>query len=337
VGSATDIESVDDLPRIINVGPDDVVQHLAGLLSAECPFWDEASQSLWFVDMTKPALVRLFPANGPSSGKVQFWTMPETISSFALCDDDRRVIVALADGLFILDTDSGQLTLFVRPEPKGSSNRLNDGKASPEGRFWIGGMNQSSPRRPTASLFRIEPDGLCTQVLDGLITSNGLAWSADGRRMFHSDSRAEALYSFDYEPKTGEISNPMALARLTENEGRPDGGSVDAEGCYWSAGASAGCLNRFTPDGRLIERYMLPVAAPSMLCFGGPELSRIFVTCLLVPHGGFAEMGGVLSFQSPVPGLAGHKFRLASDPVTAAGGQQPLHRHTGVHSADSHI
>ncbi|MDQ0394894.1 SMP-30/gluconolactonase/LRE family protein [Labrys monachus] len=297
-------------PRVIRIGREEVTEHLTGLQAAECPFWDGSGQDLWLVDMAAPSLIRLHPETGEKT----VWPMPEAIGSFALCETDGKAIVALAGGLFILDLGSGALRLFARPEPEGSENRLNDGKASPEGRFWVGGMNLSTPRRAAAGLFRIDPDGAWTRVLDGIITSNGLAWSADGRRMFHSDSRGETLRSFDYEPATGDISGARTLARLSDSEGRPDGGTIDAEGCYWSAGASASCLNRFAADGTLAERYILPVAAPSMLCFGGPDFDRIFVTSLSVAKGGVTETGRVISFPAPVRGLAGHRFRLEAPP-----------------------
>ena len=86
--------------------------------------------------------------------------------------------------------------------------------------------------------------------------------------MYHSDSRGEMLRVFDYDLATGTISGGRVIAKLTDDDGRPDGGCVDAEGCYWSAGPSASVINRFSAEGMLIERYLTPIAAPSMICFG---------------------------------------------------------------------
>ncbi|WP_426129930.1 SMP-30/gluconolactonase/LRE family protein [Pararhizobium sp. PWRC1-1] len=178
-----------------------------------------------------------------------------------------------------------------------------------EGRFWVGSISETTPRRPEGALYRIDHDGHCMRMLDGLFTSNGLAWSADGRRMFHSDSRGQIIRVFDYDPETGEISSGRVLARPSETEGRPDGGTVDSEGSYWTAGAWAGCLNRFSPEGQLLERQILPVAAPSMLCFGGPFLDQVFVTSLSRDTAKGSETGQLLSFSSKVVGLPGHRFR----------------------------
>ncbi|MDR3494513.1 MAG: SMP-30/gluconolactonase/LRE family protein [Ancalomicrobiaceae bacterium] len=279
-------------------------EHVASLQGGESPFWDLESRSVWLVDMYAPALLRVTP----QSGAIRTWPMPCVIGSFALCDDG-GVLVALRDGVYRMNLEREALTLVARPDPDRIDNRLNDGKASPEGRFWVGSMNESTPRRPEAALYRVDLDGRCTRVLDGLYTSNGLAWSPDGRKMYHSDSRGRILRVFDYDPASGDISSGRLIADLSEREGRPDGGTVDAEGCYWSAGTSAGVLNRFDPDGRLVERYHLPVAAPSMVCFGGADLLTLFVTSLAVCVAGRNEPGRLISFQAPVPGLPGHRFR----------------------------
>jgi sugar lactone lactonase YvrE len=62
--------------------------------------------------------------------------------------------------------------------------------------------------------------------------------------------------------------------------GRPDGAAVDADGCYWICGNDAGCILRFTPDGRLDRKIGLPMAKPSMCSFGGPDLATLVVTSI---------------------------------------------------------
>ena len=67
---------------------------------------------------------------------------------------------------------------------------------------------------------------------------------------------------------------------MEEEDGRPDGAACDAEGFYWSAGVSAGVLNRISPTGEIERKVMLPLAAPTMPCFGGPDLKTLYVTSL---------------------------------------------------------
>ena len=114
--------------------------------------------------------------------------------------------------------------------------------------------------------------------------------------------------------RAAQISNRTRIAQPDEATGRPDGGATDAEGCYWSAGVSAACLNRFTADGELVASYPLPVAAPTMPCFGGRDLRTLFVTSLRTA--GRRELlarypltGITIMARSPVAGAPVSRFR----------------------------
>ena len=125
------------------------------------------------------------------------------------------------------------------------------------------------------------PRGKVEKKVDQIYTSNGLAWTPDGRTMIHTDSRGRWIDRWTFDPATGAISDRRRIvADIEEAAGRPDGGATDAEGCYWSAGVSAGRLNRYDLDGKLLAHYPVPVAAPTMPCFGGPDLKTLFVTSL---------------------------------------------------------
>ena len=67
-------------------------------------------------------------------------------------------MVALVDGFHLLDFDTGALTFLVGPEQV-PGTRFNDGKVSPDGRFWAGTMDEEQLSRPIAALYRLDPDG----------------------------------------------------------------------------------------------------------------------------------------------------------------------------------
>ena len=296
------------MPPIDN--PEPMLRHISDydeidcpLQGGEAPYWDEQEQALYFVDMHAPALLRL----DPTTGKLNRWTMPDTIGSFGLCLDG-RAIVSLRSGLHFFDLATERLELIAHPEAGRPENRLNDGKVGPDGRFWVGSMNESTVRRPEGSLYRVDHDGTCLRILEGLYTSNGLAWSPNGRLLYHSDSRGKFVQVFDYNLESGSIANGRTLCTMTEQEGRPDGAAMDCEGFYWSAGVSAGCLNRLSPDGRIVEKIILPVAAPSMPCFGGADLKTLYVTSLTSDPLGQAEPGRLISFRVDIAGTPGTRF-----------------------------
>jgi sugar lactone lactonase YvrE len=274
----------------------------------ECPVWSVEEQALYWVDIHAPALHRFDPATGAS----RTWPMPSRIGSFGLREAGGAV-VALIDGFHMLDLDTGELSYLVGPE-RVPGTRFNDGKVSPEGRFWAGTMDEESLSRPIAALHRLDPDGSLHRMVDDLIVSNGLAWTADGRTMFHSDSKRPVVWAYDYDPDTGTISDRRVVARPSEEIGRPDGAAVDDKGYYWSAGISAGVLNRWSPDGQLDRSIPLPCSNPTAPCFGGPDMRTIFVTSLR--HGVAPEVlaakplsGGVFALRVDVPGVPISRFR----------------------------
>jgi len=116
-----------------------------------------------------------------------------------------------------------------------TQTRLNDGRCDRAGQFWVGAMDLEKHRR-IASLYRVDPDLSIHKVIDELIVSNGLAWNPDGCTMYHSDSRQNIIWSYDFGLDTGVPGNRRVFAETNPDEGLPDGAAVDAEGCYWSAG-----------------------------------------------------------------------------------------------------
>ena len=267
--------------------------------TGECPVWDARSNALWFVDIPAPALFRLDLA----TLALQRHQMPSAIGSFGLCRD-HRLIVALRTGVHFYDPAANTFALVANPEKDIPGNRLNDGKVAPDGRFWVGSMDDTPAKGATAALYRIDHDGSCTRMIDRLRLSNGLAWSADGRTMVHSDTRRQWVQAWDYDIATGAIANRRTLCTLDDAEGRPDGAAMDMEGFYWSAGVSAGCLNRIGPDGRIERKLRLPVAAPTMPCFGGPDMKTLYITSLAKGD----EAGTVLETRVDVPGVPVARF-----------------------------
>ncbi len=261
--------------------------------------WDAARGRVLFCDIPAGVIHAYTVADG---GK-QSWRLPDVVASFGVCRSG-RLVVALRNRVVLFDPASGAVTPLAGPIDQPATVRLNDGKVGPDGSFWVGGRDESPARTSEAALWRIAPDGRAERKADGYMTCNGLAWSPDGTVMYHTDSRRGQLDAWDFDATTGAIANRRRLATLTDAEGRPDGGATDAEGCYWSAGTSAGCLNRLSPAGALVARVPMPVPAPSMPCFVG---EWIYVTtlregrpqALLDAH---PTMGGLFRMRAPVAG-----------------------------------
>ncbi len=275
----------------------------------ESPVWDDARGVLWFVDILKPAIYALDPV----THHVEAHPMPCAVGSIGLAWGG-RLIAALKTGVHLFDPATGSLNFLVHPEPGMEMNRLNDGKVGPDGCFWIGSMHDALPRLPSAGLYRVTPDGVATRMLKDLYVSNGLAWSPDGQTLYHSDSRGPYVQAFDFDIQSGRISNPRRIITLDEGRGLPDGAAIDAEGYYWSAGVSAGVLNRISPKGDIVDIVNLPVPAPTMPCFGGTDLRTLFVTSLTRNRPEGHRAGTLISFRTEVPGLPTNRFGTVAAP-----------------------
>lgn len=276
----------------------------------ESPVWSAREQALYWVDIGAPAIYRWHPG----SGARRSWTMPEAVGSIGLRAAG-GLVVALRSTFHLLDLDTSVLTLLAVAQGEPASNRLNDGKVGPDGSYWAGSMDERPEKQAVAALYRLDASHRCHRIVHGLKVSNGLAWSPDGRTMYHSDTREQVIWRHAHDPSTGAIGPREVFASLRPEWGRPDGGATDLEGCYWSCGLSAGRVNRFSPQGELVGAIELPVSHPTMPCFGGPDLRTMYVTSL---------RQGLSQAQLEATPLAGSIFRIEvgiqGTPVSMYGG-----------------
>ncbi|MDF2995915.1 MAG: SMP-30/Gluconolaconase/LRE domain protein [Xanthobacteraceae bacterium] len=275
--------------------------------TGESPVWDEANSRLLFADI--PA--GIIHAFTPATGERRQWHFDRPVGSFGLARSG-RLVVAVGGDVVMFDPATGARSLLATIEPNFPELRVNDGKVGPDGAFWIGTMHDvaSTERKPIAALYRVDAHGTVERKVEGVKVSNGLAWSPDGRSMFHTDSAGPWIDRWDFDPASGTISNRTRIATPSNEEGRPDGGACDAEGNYWSSGVSAGFLNRFSPDGMMIAHIALPVPAPTMPCFGGEGLRTLYLTTLRRSPDAPPPSGDVLVLD---PGVAGAKVGLFAD------------------------
>jgi len=269
----------------------------------ESPVWDDRRKVLFFVDIMAPAIhaIRL------DGTEHRTWTMPKAVGSIGL-GESGRLVVALERSIAVFDPDTGSLNVLGEVSGEPSWHRLNDGKVGPDGAFWVGSMDDRPQKEPLGSLYRVDARGQVTRVLEHVcFVSNGLAWSADGRAMFHSDSRGPWIDRYDFEPSSGRLSNRVRIATLDDASGRPDGGACDVEGFYWSSGVSAGRLNRMTRDGEIVSFHPVPVPAPTMPCFCGDDLKTLVVTSLRRDKpdvlASAPQSGSLFIASSPVAGV----------------------------------
>ncbi|WP_406162581.1 SMP-30/gluconolactonase/LRE family protein [Streptomyces canus] len=207
-------------------------------------------------------------------GAVEYFTGPGVkgrLTAFAPVHGRPDTWIAAAGTGIALLTPDGALDWLDRPEDRTPfPSRMNDGVADPAGRFWAGSMAYDGT--PGAgSLYRTDPDGTVARVLDGLTIANGPAFTADGTTMYLADTAAGTILRCRTDPLSGDLlGSPETFAHLRDDEGSPDGMTVDAEGCLWVALWGAGAVRRYHPDGHLLHTLTVPAPHPTSVCLPPP-------------------------------------------------------------------
>lgn len=263
----------------------------------ESPLWHPEEQTLYSVDIARREVLRW------SESGVERWAQDSEPSCLALRAGG-GLLLARRDGLFALD--AGELTKLAEPPYDASKQRFNDGKVGPDGAWYVGTIDDA--RAPEAALYRCLPSGI-TPIQRGITTSNGLAWSPDGGRMYWADTKAHRVYRLaangEGEREVFAQWQPRDPAQpLDAYAGRPDGAAVDAEGCYWVAMYEGARLLRLSPSGELLRTVMLPARCPTMPCFGGADLRTLYISTAAEPAASaLPGAGAMLQLRVEVPGL----------------------------------
>jgi sugar lactone lactonase YvrE len=276
----------------------------------ETPLWCERTQKLWWLDIEQPKLQSLDPVTGAHQ---VFRFDCAWAGSLALCETG-DLLIALDNDLYRFDPATGTKTLFASVGPATPKTRLNDGRTDRQGRFWVGTVDNVFQEK-LGSLYRVDPSGKVTRMMEGVICSNSLAVSLDGRTLYFSDTRQYTLWAFDLDPVSGGLSNRRVFADHTKTLSKPDGACVDSEGFVWNAIFGGHRIVRYAPDGRIDRTIELPVTNPTCICFGGKDLSMLYITTatkMIAPEVLAEEThaGSVLAIDVGVKGVPECRFAI---------------------------
>jgi D-xylono/L-arabinono-1,4-lactonase len=241
-------------------------------VTGEGPLWHPEERSLYWVDIPNGRLYRYDP--GRDEHSLVFSGPP--IGGFTL-QEDGSLLLLMAKGAIAIWREGEGLQMVLDEIPAMRETRFNDVIADPAGRVFCGTMPR--PDGP-ALLYRLDPDGSLTLVLDDVGLSNGLGFTPNRRGMYYTDTRKQKIYLFDYDEATGAVANQRVFVDVpeVEGEGHPDGMTVDAEGKVWSARWDGHCLVQYTPEGTEIRRVSFPVPKVSCVTFGGDDYTDMYVT-----------------------------------------------------------
>lgn len=269
------------------------------LIVGESPLWDEERGILYTVDIRGKCIRVLDWA----SGAVRQIDLPQQVGCIALTEDG-TLLAAMEDGVYLV-AENGLVERFSKPV-RILGRRFNDGKAGPDGRFYVG----TTDVRNEGAFYRMDGDGTMTKLLDHVGVSNGLAWSADGKTMYFCDSPRAVVEAFDFCAETGTLSNRRSILDMPFDGAVFDGMTIDAEDKLWVAVWDGACVLRIDPEaGKILSRIDVPTPRSSCCIFAGGSLHELIITSAAYereeePHG-----GNTFAVTLPVAGRAGYRFQ----------------------------
>ncbi len=235
----------------------------------ECPLWHPDEHQLYWTDQFTGRLFRYDPA---SETHEQFYD-GDDVTGFTL-QADGSLLLFMDEGA-IRRLDNGELTTVVDGVAELRESRFNDVIADPDGRVFCGTQPATDD---LAYLYRLDTDGELTTLCDDIELANGLGFSPDLESLYLCETMGGRVYEFDYDRATGALSNRTTFAEIPQEEGLPDGLTVDTAGHVWVALYGGSSVVRFTPAGTRDRRINLPAQDVTSLTFGGSSMNELYVT-----------------------------------------------------------
>ncbi|MFC2123626.1 SMP-30/gluconolactonase/LRE family protein [Bacteroidota bacterium] len=243
-------------------------------LLGEGPYWDDYSDRIFWVDILNSKIYEC----DPQSENYSSYEVGQLIGCVVPGKDPDVVYLGLLNGYASFSKSNNELKMISDPEPGLNNNRFNDGKCDVMGRFWAGTMSMKDEPRQGA-LYCMAQDLSVKKKIPGVSVSNGLVWSLDHKTMYYIDTMTFQIVAYDFNPETGDITNPGVAVVIPENSGYPDGMTIDNEGKLWVAHWEGSQVCRWDPvSGNRIASIKLPVSKPTSCTFGGENFDRLFIT-----------------------------------------------------------
>ena len=276
----------------------------------EGPVYDDRREALIWCDIVERAVHAYFF----NEARTQTWTFRSEVGSLGLAESG-RLVVALRSEVGLFDPESGVFERIAEIEAENPDTRLNDGKVGPDGAFWVGTMDDRDvPRKdPLGALYRVEASGRVDARSTAWWSRTGWPSPPTAAPCFIRIRAADGSIAGTSIRPPAIFPGASASPCSTTRPGVPTAARPMSTGAYWSAGVSAARLNRFSPEGELLDSYPVPVAAPTMPCFGGPGLDKLFVTSLRAGRAPelldrYPLTGITIVADSPVPGSPVSRF-----------------------------
>ena len=248
-----------------------VLNHFCML--GEGPLWDPVRRCILWVDIELGNIHQFFTED--QNHKV--FNAGQMVGAIALTENG-GLIAALQKGFYRIDLANQLIHAITDPEADFPDNRFNDGKCDPAGRFWAGTMSVRDEVN-AGKLYVLDTDLSVSIKIKNVTCSNGMAWSEDHKTFYYIDTGSQEVVAYDYNIHNAEISNKRSIIQIPQEEGFPDGMTIDHEGMLWVAIWGGWKVKRYNPhDGQVLDEVHLPVSLVTSCAFGGENLQDLYIT-----------------------------------------------------------
>lgn len=258
----------------------------------------------------------LIHRHDPATATTRSWQFDEPVVALAPTEDDDELLVALASRLVFWRPATGESRAHGFALHDYPAMRLNDGRAGPDGRFWIGSMANNvapdgrplPPGPPDGKLYAVE-SGDAQILAEGIGIPNTLCWDTGRGRFYFADSLRNEIYRYRLGPDGKSIADRQVHFGAGV-PGLPDGSAMDDEGGLWNCRYGGGQVVRIGPDGGVTDRIALPVSNVTTCAFGGAGGRTLYITSAASPPDVFERhAGAVFAVETPYRGVACHVVR----------------------------
>lgn len=238
----------------------------------EGPLWHPDRRQLFWFDIVGN---RLLSREGKEPRE---WQFAENVSAAGWVDRE-TLLIASETALFAFDLMTGQRTDVAALDAENPKTRSNDGRADPQGGFWIGTMDKTGDER-IGAIWRYYR-GEMRQLYAPITIPNAICFTPDGGHAHFTDTRTGIVHRVALDAKGWPSGDPEAYLDLSGGAGSPDGAVVDADGLMWLAEWGAARVSAYGPDGRFLRAVEFPAPQTSCPAFGGDDLTTLFCTSAL--------------------------------------------------------
>lgn len=254
----------------------------------EGPLWHPQRSQLFWFDI--PA-GKLLSRGGDETVE---WHFAEMVSAAGWVDRSRLLIASEAS-LFLFDLETESAREVVPLEADNMETRSNDGRADPQGGFWIGTMGKWA--QPQAGAIYRYYDGQLRRIFPGLTIPNAICFAPDGGTAYFTDTPTRKLLAQPLGTDGWPEGAPSVLIDFTAEGLNPDGAVTDADGNIWIAQWGAGRVAVHAPDGKFLRAIPMGAKKTSCPAFGGARLDELFVTTAQEGYDADALAGDPLAGQ----------------------------------------